>query len=92
MFGLDAELGDKALNVTAVGAQSLGTHKGFSDPVNVRFSPKTASRIVEITGNCIRWHMPLAVFPVYEKKSFEYQKHLGFSSVCIPPNTKIAGC
>jgi hypothetical protein len=54
MFGLDAELGDEALNVTAVGAQSLGTHKGFSAPVNVHFSPKTAARIVEITGNRIR--------------------------------------
>ena len=68
MFGLDAELRDGALNGTAVGAQSLGTYKSVSAPVNVRFSPKTAARIVEITGNRIRWHMPLAVFPVYEKK------------------------
>ena len=54
MFDPDAELWDGALNVTAVGAQSLGTHKGFSDPVNVRFIPKTASRIVEITDDRIR--------------------------------------
>jgi hypothetical protein len=54
MFGLDAELGDEAPNVTAVGAQSLGTYKGFSAPANVRSNPKTAARIVEITGNRIR--------------------------------------
>jgi hypothetical protein len=54
MFGLDAELRDGALNVTAVRAQSLGTHKGFSAPANVRSNPKTAARIVEITDDRIR--------------------------------------
>jgi hypothetical protein len=68
------------------GVQNLGTYKSFSASVNVRFSPKTASCIFEITGNYIRWHMPFADFQEYVRISCEYQKRLGFSRVPLHKN------